>query len=86
MLNNDFCISSFDSCVYFKHVGQNTIYFLLYIDDILIAYTDYELIQNMKCMLKTKFEMKELSPTRKILGMEIIRDRKNKTLFLSQKN
>lgn len=53
MLSNDFHKSNFDSCVYYKHVGQNTIYLLLYVDDIFIAYTDYELIQNVKCMLKT---------------------------------
>lgn len=37
-------------------------------------------------MLKSDFEMKELGPGRRILGMKINRDWKNKLLFSSQKS
>lgn len=42
------------------------------------------LISNLKSQLLTQFEMKDLGTTRYILGMEIIRDRSNKKLWLSQ--
>jgi hypothetical protein len=38
----------------------------------------------MKAQLSSKFEMKDLGPAKKILGMEITRDGKFALLFLSQ--
>ena len=40
----------------------------------------------MKAKLEKEFEMKKLRNARRILGMEIERDRKNEKLFLSQKS
>lgn len=37
-------------------------------------------------MLEIEFEMKELGSAKRILGMKIIKDRRNKMLYLSQKN
>ena len=42
------------------------------------------LIAELKCQLSTKFEMKDLGVARYILGMEIIRDRKNRKLWLGK--
>jgi len=46
---------------------------MLYIDDILIAINSKPDVQKVKTELNNKFEMKDLRPTRKILGIEIIR-------------
>lgn len=43
-------------------------------------------IEKFKGMMKSESEMKMLGPAKRILEMEIVRDRKNKTLFLSQKS
>lgn len=43
-------------------------------------------LQTLKARLSTKFEMKELGDARRILGMDIRRDRKKGTLFLTQEN
>ncbi|KAH9707327.1 Integrase catalytic domain-containing protein [Citrus sinensis] len=43
-------------------------------------------IQELKAQLAREFEMKDLGPTNKILGMQIHRDRNNKKIWLSQKN
>nr|GEZ04257.1 zinc finger, CCHC-type [Tanacetum cinerariifolium] len=40
--------------------------------------------ENTKRLLRKEFDMKELGPARKILGMEIVRDRGNRTLKVSQ--
>jgi hypothetical protein len=41
-------------------------------------------ITTLKAQLSSEFEMKDLSAAKKILGMEITRDRKSGLLFLSQ--
>ena len=41
-------------------------------------------IANLKGQLSSEFEMKDLGAAKKILGMEISRDRKSGLLFLSQ--
>jgi hypothetical protein len=41
-------------------------------------------IANLKAQLSSEFEMKDLGVAKKILGMEISRDRKSGLLFLSQ--
>uniref|UniRef100_A0A3Q7HN12 Reverse transcriptase Ty1/copia-type domain-containing protein n=1 Tax=Solanum lycopersicum TaxID=4081 RepID=A0A3Q7HN12_SOLLC len=43
-------------------------------------------IQKLKGLLSAEFEMKDLGTARKILGMEIIRDRERRKLFLSQRS
>ena len=50
----------------------------------LIAATNKHEICSLKALLSGEFEMKDLGPSKKILGMEIQRDRKNRKLYLSQ--
>ncbi|KAH9704742.1 Integrase catalytic domain-containing protein [Citrus sinensis] len=77
--------SKYDSCVYFKTLPSgNFIYLLLYVDDMLLACKQREELECLKDELSSEFEMKDLGPATKILGMDIIRDRVSKTLFLSQ--
>ena len=51
----------------------------------LIASKSQEEIEKLKIQLRKEFEMKDLSEAKKILGMEIKRDRHSKKLYLSQK-
>ena len=60
-------------------------YLLLYVDDMLIAAKSKEEIRTIKAQLKNEFEMKVLGATKKILGMEILRDRVAGRLSSSQK-
>ncbi|GKD07367.1 retrovirus-related pol polyprotein from transposon TNT 1-94 [Tanacetum coccineum] len=53
-------------------------------DDMLIACKSKSEIEYTKGLLRKEFDMKELGPTRKILGMEIVRDRGSRTLKVSQ--
>ncbi|KAG8473502.1 hypothetical protein CXB51_035665 [Gossypium anomalum] len=86
MASHDFKRSSLDSCVYFKKNSNGSfVYLLLYVDDMLIAAKDKGKIRKVKAQLSEEFEMKYLGPAKKILGMEILRDRKASKLYLSQK-
>lgn len=74
-----------DQCVYTKGSDiKNRIYLLLYVDDMLVAAKDIQKINVLKASLNKEFQMKDLGPASRILGMEIIRDRKKGTLRLSQ--
>ena len=51
----------------------------------LLACKDKSQIQEVKRILKSEFDMMDLRNARRILGMEIVRNREDRTLFLSQK-
>ena len=77
-------LTNYDSCVYFKKSSSGEfIYLLLYVDDMLIAASNMEEIVRLKEQLGSAFEMKDLGVAKRILGMEISRDRPNQKLFLS---
>ena len=58
---------------------------MLYVDNMLIASKDKPLIDKLKSQLSDEFEMKDLGAVKKILGIEIHRDRKADELYLSQR-
>lgn len=87
MLTQGYERSSYDCCVYFRHVSNRiSIYLLIYVDDMLIASQSDKEIQQLKVKLKFAFEMKELGEARKILEIEIKRDKQERKLLLSQRS
>ncbi|CAM8982734.1 unnamed protein product [Rhodiola kirilowii] len=85
MLKCGFNRSSYDWCIYYKFLDNDSvIYPLLYVDDMLIASDSMHLIDDLKKQLSSQFEMKDLGPANKILGMQIVKDRTKGTLFLNQ--
>jgi hypothetical protein len=74
-----------DHCVYFKRLENGSyIILLLYVDDMLVAGSNMQDINVLKKKLANSFAMKDLGAAKKILGMRITRDRKNRKLTLSQ--
>ena len=73
-----------DHCCYTKSFDNSYIILLLYVNDMLIAESSIEKINNLKKQLSKQFAMKDLRATKQILGMRIIRDKANGTLKLSQ--
>nr|GEW41754.1 retrotransposon protein, putative, Ty1-copia subclass [Tanacetum cinerariifolium] len=85
MLSNGFKRSSYDICVYYRSYAPGKyIYQLLYVDDMLIACKSKAEIGSTKSLLKREFDMKDLGEAKKILGMEIVRDRSRKIIRVSQ--
>ncbi|WVZ11959.1 hypothetical protein V8G54_016489 [Vigna mungo] len=74
---------NYDDCVYTLNHDGEMLYLLLYVDDILIASSDRGMIGETKARLADAFEMKELGEARRILGIDIKRDRPGGNLFLS---
>lgn len=87
IMSHGFIRSEYDICVYFKEYEVNEhIYLLLYVDDILIASRSKTEVEKLKQTLGSEFEMKDLGDAKKILGMEITRDRERGTLTVSQED
>src|SRR4030067_3506569 len=60
------------------------LYLLLYVDDILMASSSKEEIGKLKEKLNGEFEMEDLSSAKRVIGIDIIRNREKGELFLSQ--
>jgi hypothetical protein len=72
----------FDHCVYFKNIEIGSyIILVLYVDGMFVVGKDLNVLKNK---LANSFVMKDVGPAKKILGMRIIRDKKNYKLTLSQ--
>ena len=87
MLGHGYSRSMYDSCVYFRKLNDGSfIYLLLYVDDMLIAAKNIAEIHQLKALLSGEFDMKDLGAAKKILGMEIRRDRGAGKLYLTQES
>jgi hypothetical protein len=60
-----------DNCVYAKFKNEKYIFLILYVDDILLASSDVNLLLEMKKFLSSNFDMKDLSEASFVLGIEI---------------
>ncbi|XP_042944608.1 pentatricopeptide repeat-containing protein At4g14050, mitochondrial-like [Carya illinoinensis] len=77
----------YDCCVYMKSLDDDSsIFLLLYVDDMLIVVKSMSDVNKLKTLLSKKIDMKDLGAAKKILGMEIHRDRTSRKLWLSQHN
>ncbi|CAI7804648.1 unnamed protein product [Closterium sp. NIES-54] len=74
--------SQVDMALYFK-VGDDkvTCWVLVYVDDLLAASSSAALLKEL---LKAAFELREISPVQKYLGLEIVRDKSVRKLWLHQ--
>ena len=72
-----------DHGVYFKQSKECFLILLLYVDDILLAGNDKEMIVTTKAWLSSNFEMKDMGEASYVLGVKILRDRSRKFLGLS---
>ena len=85
MMGQKYTRSKYDHCVYLcKLKDEYYIYLLLYVDDMLIASKSQAEIDRLKAQLSKEFKMKDFGEAKKILGMEISRDRKRGELCLTQ--
>ena len=73
-----------DHCVYLKCSNNCFIILSLYVDDILIARNDKDIIFTTKRWLSLNFEMKDMGESSYSLGVKIIRDRAKRLLGLTQ--
>ncbi|KAH9793297.1 hypothetical protein KPL71_004477 [Citrus sinensis] len=82
-----FTRSEHDHCIYFRRLLDGAfIYLLLYVDDMLIVSKNINEIERLNKQLASEFEMKDLGDAQRILGMEIHRDKKNGSVWMTKQN
>ena len=76
---------SSNHCIYYKKFEKDDdiIIMLLYVDDMLVIGPNKDRVQELKAQLAREFDIKDLGPTNKILGMQIDRDRSKRKIWLS---
>ena len=74
-----------DQCIYHKVSGSKFIFLVLYVDDILLAISDINLLHETKRFLSRNFAMKDLGEASYVIGIKIHRDRSRGIVGLSQK-
>ena len=74
-----------DNCIYIKIKGSSFIILVLYVDDILLASSDKNLLYETKGILSSNFDMKDLGDASYVLGIEILRNKSKGALGPSQK-
>ena len=73
-----------EACVYKLIKEKHVVFLVLYVDDILLMGDNVKLLTEVKDWLATQFKMKDLGNANYVLGIQILRDRKNRVLALSQ--
>ena len=58
-----------DQCIYLKVSGSKFIFLVLYVDDILLASSDLNLLNETKLLLSKTFDMKDLGEASFVLGI-----------------
>jgi len=77
--------SKYDHYVYLHRLQDcSYMYLLLYVDDMLIAAKSQVEIDRLKTQLSKEFKMKDLGEAKKILDMEINKDREGETLAVTK--
>ncbi|CAI7856120.1 unnamed protein product [Closterium sp. NIES-53] len=77
--------SQVDEALYFKASNNGvTCWVLVYVDDLLAASSGPAMLKELKQLLEDAFELREISPVVKYLGLEIVRDRPARKLRLHQ--
>jgi hypothetical protein len=78
--------SAADPCIFIKRdAAGNVLVVVLYVDDMMIAGSNKQIVSAFKDAIKKQFEVKDLGELKWILGMEVTRDRERKTLSINQK-
>ncbi|KAK5838940.1 hypothetical protein PVK06_007688 [Gossypium arboreum] len=79
----EFTQSKYDYFLFTKRVKGKTVVLFVYVDDLLIAGNDIDMIEELKGVLNTTFKMKDLGNLRYFLRIEVLRS--NEGIVLSQK-
>merc|ERR1712082_276929 len=70
LTENQFIQNPTDHCVYTRETGNQKVIILFWVDDIIIAASDEEVMADVKMMLTAKFKMKDLGTLKDFLGID----------------
>ncbi|KAL5762307.1 hypothetical protein ACOSP7_018571 [Xanthoceras sorbifolium] len=73
-----------EPCAYKMTKGDKLVFLVLYVDDILLIENDVGVLISVKEWLSKQFDMKYLGEASYIIGIQVIRNKKNRKIALSQ--
>jgi Reverse transcriptase (RNA-dependent DNA polymerase) len=73
-----------NECIYHKFSGSKFVFLVLYVDDILLASNDKNMMHETKKFLFKYFDIKNLGEASYVLDLKIHRNRNKSILELSQ--
>jgi hypothetical protein len=77
--------SASDVCLYIKDSDDGSkVFILVYVDDLLVAANSQLKVDEVRCSLEKQFRVKHQPVFRQFLGMQISRDRDQRTVTVSQ--
>ncbi|CAI7873257.1 unnamed protein product [Closterium sp. NIES-54] len=77
--------SQVDEALYFKSDAEGEMCWLLvYVDDLLAASRSQSMLGELRDLLQSAFQLREISPVEKYLGLQLVRDRPTRRLWLHQ--
>lgn len=76
LLEVGFVQSYSDSTLFTKAEGDSFLAVLIYVDDILLASNNNDIVKDFKVFLSSRFRIKDLGPLKFFLGIEIARSKK----------
>ena len=83
LTNEGFKQSKIEPTLYILQRQGESTHTLVFVDDLLLLCTNKGLLDNIKKVLMTHFDMTDLGPSEKYLGWHVQRDRVNKKVWLS---
>ena len=86
IMSKGFKVNESDKCIYYKTKNDLCIIICLYVDDMLIFRSNLHVINDVKLMSSSNFDMKELWEANVILGIKITRTEKGISLDQSSYN
>eukprot|EP00253_Pinus_taeda_P030130 PITA_30130 len=84
LLESGFSRCHFDNTVYTKKAGKSLIILVLYVDDLILAGSDPNLINHVKSSLKKKFEVTDLGHLHYFLCLQVLQSKE--AISLSKSN
>ncbi|KAJ0392461.1 hypothetical protein P43SY_002015 [Pythium insidiosum] len=73
-----------DQCVFVRRDGEDSVFLVLYVDDLLIGCSSDDMADKIKMQLAEHFALKDLGDARFVLGIEVAYDRSKGNLHICQ--
>lgn len=85
LVDDGFIQSQADKCLYIKNVNNKECYLIIHVDDILVAGTDMEIINQTHDILSKHFKVKDLGTVKYFLGITVTQDN-DENFYINQEN
>ena len=79
-----FVQSASDPCIYHMDAGGDMFYLGVYVDDIILAGSNDDRINEVKAALSQKFDIKDLGQLHHFLGMTVKQDKEQRSVWIGQ--